>query len=128
MYLIDSSVWIDFLKNKPSEAVTFLESIIDSGDLGINEVIFNEICVGAKDVHQLKKYKKYFGEIPIYKLTDWAAPVTDLRFQLKRKGVTTFLADSLIAYTALSYNLTLVTRDKDFVPWHTHLQMKLIRL
>jgi predicted nucleic acid-binding protein len=126
MYLIDTSVWIDFLRNSSTKAAKKLGEIIEVGEIGINEVIYNEICLGAKDSNQFAKYQTYFGEIPFYTLHDWHENVAIMRFKLKRKGVTAFLADSLIAHSAISNDLILVSKDKDFSGFARHCGLKLL--
>ena len=129
MYLIDTSIWIDFLRNKSTTSVQKLEELMSFGEVGINEIIYNEICFGARDINQFSKYRHYFGQIPFYSLQNgWHEQVAAIRFKLKKNGVTSFLPDSMIAYTALAYDLTLVTKDQDFESFVKYCGIKLLIL
>lgn len=67
MILVDTSVFIDYLKNKTNKSTTTLDSILESKiPYGINEFIYQEILQGAKDIKEFKILKEYFETLPFY--------------------------------------------------------------
>lgn len=118
MYLVDTSVWIDFLKNVSSPRVVFLEELLAGGDAALCEVVYTEICIGSKDKHQFEKYATYFGDLPFFKLPPaWHQEMARMGFSLKSKGHKPFVADLMIALTAVVNRVPLLTNDKDFEPY-----------
>lgn len=119
MYLVDTSVWIDFLRNKSNERITLLDSLLEDGSAYICEIIFIEVLSGAKDAAQFKKYETYFGQLPFLRLGPaWEKRVSQMIFEAKNAGKSVFVADTIIAHLAIENNLVLLTSDKDFAAFH----------
>ena len=69
MILVDTSVFIDYLKGKNNNSTQNLEYILESKiPYGINDFIYQEILQGAKDRKEFSLLKKYFETIPFYYL------------------------------------------------------------
>ena len=58
MLLVDTSVWIPFLRGNDSRGVKRLEQLLKNGDAYLCEITFAEICFGARDSAQLRLYEK----------------------------------------------------------------------
>jgi hypothetical protein len=126
MFLVDTSVWIDFLKGLKNPQVDALENLLEQGEAYISEVIFAEICIGAKDRKQFQKYRRYFSVLPLYKLPpDWHLQMAGMGFRLRMAGFQPFVADLAIALTALANQASLLTRDRDFEPYRRLFGLKL---
>jgi predicted nucleic acid-binding protein len=118
MYLIDTSVWVDFLRAKPSDSANLLEELLDDGSAYLCEVTFAEICFGARDKRQLKQYEERFSEMPFLALpVDWHAKVGVMGFELRKSGFKPYLADLMIGLVAIEHRMPLLTTDKDFEPF-----------
>lgn len=118
MHLIDTSVWIDFLRGSPHPKVRYLEGLLDEGEAGLCGVTFAEICFGAKDEAQFKKYHRDFSSLPFLDPPgDWPHQMARIGYQLREKGRKPFVADLLIALTALHHHVPLLTNDSDFEPY-----------
>lgn len=84
MVLVDTSVWIDFLKNHQNQKVYFLENLLEEGEAGLCEVTYAEICFGAKDKKQFQKYAKEFSNLPFLKLPNhWHQEIAEMGHALK---------------------------------------------
>lgn len=117
MYLVDTSVWIDFLRGKNNSYVTLLEELLKQGDAYINEIIFCEICYGASSKKQFDKYFDYFSAIPFIKLKpNWQIKVASMGYKLRSSGFKPFSSDILIALCSINKNMPLLTKDSDFEP------------
>lgn len=118
MVLVDTSVWIDFLRATEDPKVTYLEALLEEGEAYLCEVTFAEICFGAKNSKQFKKYEQYFSELPFLTLPlAWHRVVAEMGFKLRRNGYKPYLADLTIAYTAIHHKVPLLTHDSDFKPY-----------
>ena len=115
MYLVDTSVWLDFLRGTSHPRVALLEGLLEDGEAHLCEVTYAEICFGSRDQSQLEKYVAYFSALPFLLLpVNWHQEVARMGFVMKSKGFRPFIADLLIAFTALTHRAILLTSDKDF--------------
>lgn len=118
MYLIDTSVWIDFLRAKPSSEVSLLEELLEDGSAYLCEVTFAEICFGAKDKRQLKQYEERLSEMPFLELPEsWHTKAAEMGFNLRKAGFKPYLADLMIGIVAIEHAVPLLTTDRDFEPY-----------
>lgn len=126
MVLVDTCVWIDFLKGISNPQVQLLEGLLQEGDAHICEIIFAEICFGASHKKQFEKYDGYFSGLPFLALPPaWHREAAKMGFILRKKGYKPFIADLLIALTALFHKTPLLTRDRDFEIYHQELGLLL---
>ncbi|HEX4045139.1 MAG TPA: PIN domain nuclease [Gammaproteobacteria bacterium] len=120
MYLVDTSVWIDYLREKNTSSTKYFSEVIENKiPFGITGLIYQEIIQGAltkKDFDLLVDYlgTQYFfhpaDEIQTYQ------NAAETYFKCRRKGLTIGSSvDCLIAQIAIENNLTLIHNDKDFL-------------
>lgn len=120
MYLIDSSVWIDFLRGIGNPRVHLLEGLLEEGEAYLCEMTFAELCYGARDERQFKKYQDYFSTLPFLPLPpQWHHELARMGHLARRHGYKPYTADLLIALTALTHKAPLLTSDPDFRPYQT---------
>ncbi|GJL53385.1 MAG: twitching motility protein PilT [Nitrospirales bacterium] len=119
MYLVDTSVWLDFFRNQPTQAAKKFEDILDRNlSFGITSHIYQETLQGAnspKDFLNLQAYlstqKFYHPEDPILSYEKAA----ELYVHCRRKGITIrSTIDCLIAQIAIEQKLYVLHRDRDF--------------
>jgi predicted nucleic acid-binding protein len=119
VYLVDTSVWIDYFKEIQNQAAQQFLSILDNGlPFGITSIIYQEILQGAKseqDFNQLKNYlgtQRFFqpkNEIITYE------SAAKLFYLCRKKGITIRSSiDCLIAQIAIEHDLILLHNDKDY--------------
>ena len=117
MYLVDTSVLIDFLKGKETEQTKKLENIMRNQiPFGISAFTYQELLQGARDKHEYEKLRTYLATQKIYypshETFDSSAY---LFFTCRKKGITIrSTIDTLIATTAMENGLILLCSDRDF--------------
>jgi len=124
MYLVDTSVWLDFFRNRSTQAVTQFEEILDHHlPFGFTSVIYQEVLQGADSPRDFSKLQNYLGTQKFYHPID---PIlsyeqaADLYFQCRRQGITIrSTIDCLIAQIAIEHNLRLLHNDRDFTQMAT---------
>jgi len=124
MYLIDTSIWLDFFRNRSTQAVAHFEEILDHNlPFGITSVIFQEVLQGAGSPNDFLKLKNYLATQKFYHPLD---PIlsyeqaADLYFNCRRQGITIRgTIDCLIAQIAIEHNLHLIHSDRDFAKMAT---------
>ena len=118
-YLVDTSVWLDFLQGQDSPQVSFLDDLLSNPlAVGITDLIFMEILQGARDQKVLDQLRSYFSGQRFYRFDDPAtshASAAQLYFDCRRQGITVrSTLDCLIAQCALEHDLILFHQDRDF--------------
>jgi predicted nucleic acid-binding protein len=119
MILVDTSVFINYLKGKNDEKTDVFDTVL-SHDIpfGISAYTYQELLQGARDEKEFSTLKEYLSSQRIYLLPETAEiyeSAAKLYFDARRKGITPrSTIDILIAYTAMYYNLYLLHNDRDF--------------
>jgi predicted nucleic acid-binding protein len=119
MYLVDTSVWVSYLREGPAGPLAELEVLLDNPlACGLSDQILMEILQGARDERAFRKLSRYFGGQRLYRFDDPTHSHTEaarLYLRCRRRGITVRSAmDCLVAQCALEHNLTLLHRDRDF--------------
>ncbi len=119
VYLIDTSIWIDYLNNRDNESVMKFQKILDNKEsYGICSVIYQEILQGSKSETDFEKLQKYLCTQIFFHPKDpisTYAKSAKLYFQCRRNGVTISSSiDCLIAQICIEHDLTLLHNDNDF--------------
>lgn len=120
MYLVDTSVWIDYLQGKTAAHVEFLDRLLDNPlAVGLSDAIYLEILQGARDAAAFERLKKYFGSQRFYGFADSRLAheaAAGLYQDCRRQGVTIrSTLDCLIAQCAIENGLILLHHDRDYL-------------
>jgi len=118
MILVDTSVWIDFLKGANSKERRALHRLIEEEeDVSITEIILTEILQGIKEDKDFKRVKDYLLEFPIYgpEGIETYLRAAAIYRDCRKKGKTVRKTiDCIIAAICMENGLTLLHRDSDF--------------
>ena len=116
MYLVDSSVWIDYLNNNTSQAV---DKLIALERAGLMPLIYTEVLQGAKNQKMFDTYQFYLSAQNFYALKDNKQSFEQsalIYSKCRKKGITIHSTiDCLVAQCAIEHDLILLHNDKDFV-------------
>ena len=118
MILVDTSVWVDFLKGENSPHRRTLHRLIeDEEDISITDIILTEILQGIKNDRDFRTAKDYLLEFPIYgsKGIETYIRAAQLYRDCRKKGKTVRkTVDCIIAAICIENDLTLLHKDADF--------------
>lgn len=118
MILVDTSVWVDFLRGEDSSQRWVLHRLIeDEADISITEIIFTEILQGIKHDGEFQAIRDYLLEFPIYRPKGIETYLHAARIyrDCRKKGKTVRkTVDCIIAATCIENDLTLLHKDSDF--------------
>lgn len=118
MILVDTSVWIDFLKGTNSRERQALHRLIEEEeDISITEIILTEILQGIKEDKDFKRVKDYLLEFPIHrpKGIETYLKAAGIYRDCRKKGKTVRkTVDCIIAAICIENSLTLLHKDSDF--------------
>ncbi len=116
MYLIDTSVWIDFFNGKLSDSLkNQIIGYIENDEIYYNGIILSELLIGTKNIKERNFIQNNFdGFIYLpFDLDDFKR-LSNYGNNFLRKGITIPLTDLLIFYHTVDNKLTLITKDKHF--------------
>ncbi len=119
MILVDTSVLIDFLRNRRTSQTVLFDDLLEKKiPWGINEYIYQEVLQGARDEGEFDKLKEYLETVPFYFLQFGKASFERaalMNVRCRNSGVTVrSTIDLLIAETAIENDLSLLHSDSDF--------------
>ncbi len=118
--LVDSSIWIDFLRGADTAATHLLLNSLNYGDpVWIAPPILQEVLQGADTLQRFTKWDRILGELPMVNEPDMRTltrAAARLYANCRWQGITPRSAnDCLIAMYAVRGQLPLLQSDGDFV-------------
>ena len=115
MIVVDSSVWIEYLRTPDSEHGRVLDSLLDRKEALITGVVIAEVVQGVGPDQQRTAVAEHLLRLPYGDLSkDGWLQVGELAYQMRRQGQTPGLADLAIAAVAIEGGHELYTLDADF--------------
>ncbi len=116
LVLIDTSVWIDLLKDQSGDKRYVVESLTQNMDIALSRFTQLEILQGARDEKEWQLLQTYL-ENQLYleaSMTTWRKAAR-IYFELRRNGKTVRSPiDCCIAQIAIDKKALLLHRDQDF--------------
>jgi predicted nucleic acid-binding protein len=109
--IVDTDILID-AGRKISEAVICLQKIEQQSSLAISVVTQMELIVGCRDKKELNKLGKFLRRFHTLKLTESISDTAINLLRQYRLSHGLLIADSLIAATALEYDLPFVSKNQ----------------
>ncbi len=85
MYLVDTSVWIDSLRQVDNAESRFFKSLIaDCAPNGITGVIYQEVLQGARGQEDYEQLRTYLGSVTFYHPLDPVGTYTEAAHLYRR--------------------------------------------
>jgi len=117
--LVDSSVWIAFLRGEQVPEVNLLSRALRvAAPVWIAPIILQEILQGAENAQRFAKWEKIFERLPVRTEPDALAAAraaAHLYTRCRWAGITPRSAnDCMIAIHAINGHMPLLHRDRDF--------------
>jgi predicted nucleic acid-binding protein len=117
--LVDTSVWVDYLRSGRSREAEALDGLLSLGAAALCEPVKAELLSGALTRAGLEKLKSVLDQVPVLAApADIWARIAEYRFLLARKGVQASLMDLWIVAVAKEHGAAVWTFDKDFIFIH----------
>ncbi|MCZ6672302.1 MAG: PIN domain nuclease [Verrucomicrobia bacterium] len=118
MVIVDTSIWVDFLKGRESAGATHLEQLLDDEvDVFTSGIIVQELLTGIKEKKTRNEVKKDLGLfITVMPSLGTHVQAAEIYDGCRKKGITIrSIVDCLIAALAIEYDLTVLQSDRDYV-------------
>ena len=127
MILVDSSVWIDYLRGVETKQTDRLHGLLGLEPVAVGDLILTEVLQGTTTDKEFKEVLKLLNSLEVVPLGGHSVAVQAARnFRaLREKGVTIRKTiDCIIATRCIMDGLTLLHSDKDFDPFVAHLGLR----
>ena len=135
MHLVDTSVWVEFLRRSGSRAIQArLRPLILNGEVALADWIVLELMTGLRATEKPAELLARLS--PVHRLPfpeDGWKGAWNLASSLRKRGITPSAADCYIATVAVSANVPLIHCDADFeaiakhsalhtIDWSAHME------
>jgi predicted nucleic acid-binding protein len=127
--IVDTTVWIDYLRGTSTPQVTWLEIAIEHQRLGLLDVMLCEVLQGVRDEQQLDEVRQVLSRFAILTTGGVTLAIAAARnyLVLRRQGRTVRKTiDCLIATFCLIHDYTLLHNDRDFDPFEKFLGLSVL--
>jgi predicted nucleic acid-binding protein len=122
--LVDSSVWIDYLRNADTRETEELERLFGRERLVIGDVILTEVLQGCTGERRFDQTLELLSDLDLIEIGGREVAIEAARNfrRLRAKGITVRKTiDTLIATRCILDELKLLYSDRDFDPFVEHL-------
>jgi predicted nucleic acid-binding protein len=129
MILVDASVWIDFLADRPIAHVETLANALEAGIVTLADLTLAEILQGIDDDAQARRALRLLKRLPWVDVCNSAIALQSAENyrQLRKRGCTIRnTIDCLIATYCIETKLPLLANVRDFEPFAEHLGLQLL--
>jgi predicted nucleic acid-binding protein len=125
--LVDTSVWIDYLRNTSTAPVTRLRGLIGQEELLVGDLILCEVLQGVGSSAQARRIEAALREFELVSLSDpdLAVAAAENYRLLRGRGITVrTTVDVLIGTFCIERGHSLLHADRDFEPMERFLGLQ----
>ena len=130
MWIVDSSVWIDYFGGTVTPQTDLLHAALGQQPIGLGDIILCEVLQGYRRQRDYDTARQALLQFPVYAIggTRIALKSAENYRALRRQGITVRKTiDCFIATFAIEHGFTLLHSDRDFDPFETHLGLRVAR-
>ena len=129
MILVDSRVWVDFFRNRPTPQAEWLDRNLGVEAFVVGDLILAEVLQGFRDDKGFGEAKRLLGKLEQLTIGGTGLAIEAARNyrKLRGKGVSVRgTVDVLIATRCIADGLRLLHDDRDFHAFSTHLGLRTV--
>ncbi len=129
MILVDSSVWIDYFRGKPTPQAAALDDLLGREPLAIGDLILIEVLQGFESDIDFERARQLLTSLIVVELggNDIAVQVAKNFRTLRALGITIRKTiDTVIATRCIEGGYTLLHNDRDFDAFARHLGLRVV--
>jgi hypothetical protein len=131
MVIVDTTVWVDYIRGDTTPQTEWLEGALDRQRLGITDLILCEVLQGVSDEEQAKEVTRSLLRLEVHSTggIDLAVAAAANYRRLRTAGYTVRKTiDCLIATYCLLHDHTLLHNDRDYGPFERLLGLRVVGL
>jgi predicted nucleic acid-binding protein len=128
---VDSSVWIDHLRDRDTRQVQVLRSLLRGERVGpilVGDIVMYEVLAGLRSAAAARQIRELLETLLLVSMVDFdLVPQAVAHFHaLRRRGITPSTVDMFVGTYCIETGAELLTADRDFLPMRDHLGLRLI--
>ena len=130
MILVDSSVWIDYFRDRTSPQVDKLDALLGAVPLAIGDLILTEVLQGCSTQKEFDAARRALASLDFVVLggDDVAVEAARNFRKLRALGLTVRKTiDTVIATRCIVSGYELLHNDRDFDAFEQHLGLRCVR-
>jgi predicted nucleic acid-binding protein len=127
MILVDSSVWVDYLRDLDTPQTRQVEALVGRESLAVGDLVLTEVLQGCTSDRTFNLTLALLSELEFVTIggTEMAIEAARNFRKLRAKGITIRKTiDTLIATRCIQDDIPLLYADRDFDPFVTHLGLR----
>lgn len=114
-YLVDTSIWVEFFRERNQHIKKRVLDLLDANRIVINGVIISELLMGARGKKEIEFVKERLSRLDFLEADrNFFIICGDIGHKIRKNGVNMPLSDIMIAAHAKINNLIIFTMDKHF--------------
>jgi predicted nucleic acid-binding protein len=130
MWIVDSSVWIDYWSGKVTPQTELLDAALGTRAIGLGDIILCEVLQGYRRQRDFEAARQALLRFPVYTMGGIEIALKsaeNYRF-LRRHGISVRrTVDCLIATFVIENGFSLLHSDHDFDAFGTYLGLDVVR-
>ena len=130
MWIVDSSVWIDYFDGRITPQTDLLHAALGWQPIGLGDIILCEVLQGYRRQQDFDTARRALLHFPVYTIggIEIALKSAESYRALRRQGITIRKTiDCLLATFVIERGFTLLHNDRDFDPFEMHLGLQVAR-
>lgn len=113
--LIDTSIWIEYFRNKESTLSILVDEILTDHDVYVPKIVLAELIQGARSEKEIAAIESFADAFHVVDGREDAwLKAGKLSYALKKEGKNIHIVDCFIAVVAQEYECGVLTLDKHF--------------
>jgi len=130
MVIVDSSVWIDYLRDTVNSHTDWLENALGRRTVGLTNLNLCEVLQGVRHARRFRIAEQLLLTLPVFDIAGTRLAIAAARnyHLLQTRGVTVRKTiDRLIATFCIMEDFELLHRDHDFDAFEQHLGLRVVQ-
>lgn len=130
MIIVDTTVWVDYLRGARTPETDWLERQVDKTRLGLTDLTLCEVLQGVRSEREFDEVLEELLKFELFETGGERLAVAAARnFRtIRKKGLTIRKTiDCLIASFCIMHGHSLLHRDRDFRPFEELLGLSIVR-
>jgi len=127
--LVDSSVWVDYLRGTPTPQADKLDTLLGTVPLAVGDLILTEVLQGCATDKEFNEVRRLLLNLTVVPLGGQHVAIEAARNyrRLRALGLTVRKTiDTVIATRCIVDKLELLHSDRDFDPFEQHLGLRCV--